>query len=291
MADGVVDSMAGPMAGRTVVVTGAAGGIGLATAIGLARLGATVALTARDAPRGEAARQTVELAGGPDRASLFLADLSSLAEVRRLAADLAARLPRIDVLLHNAGAMHASRKVTPDGLELTFAANHLAPWLLTRLLWPRLVESRARVVSVASEAHRMAPLDLHDLQSERGYSPWTAYGRSKLCNVLFAAELARRAAGTGVTSNSLHPGVVATGFGRNDGGVNRLLFTLVRPFLLTAEKGARTSIHVASAPALEGVTGRYFKDSREATPSAAARDERAARGLWEASARLTGMPA
>jgi len=287
----MADRVDGPLAGRTVVVTGAAGGIGLATAVGLARLGAAVALTARDAPRGEAALAAVEAAGGPGRASLFLADLSSLAEVRRLAADLEARLPRIDVLLHNAGAMHATRKVTPDGLELTFAVNHLAPWLLTRLLWPRLVEAGARVVSVASEAHRIAPLDLGDLQSEQAYSPWTAYGRSKLCNVLFAAELARRAAGTRVTSNSLHPGVVATGFGRNDGGLNRLLFTFMRPFLLTAEKGARTSIHVASAPGLAGVTGRYFKDSREATPSAAARDEAAARGLWEASARLTGMPA
>ena len=280
----------GRMAGKTVVVTGAAGGIGLQTALGLARQGATVALTARDAVRGVAARAEVEAAGGPGRALLFLADLSSLAEVRRLAAELSA-LPRLDVLLHNAGAMHATRTVTPDGLELTFAANHLAPWLLTRLLWPKLVDARARVVTVASEAHRIAPLDLDDLQSERAYSAWTAYGRSKLCNVLFAAELARRAAGTGVTSNSLHPGVVATGFGRNDGGLNRLLFTLIRPFLLTAEKGARTSIHVASAPELAGVTGRYFKRSREAVPSAAARDERVARALWEASARLTGMPA
>jgi NAD(P)-dependent dehydrogenase (short-subunit alcohol dehydrogenase family) len=278
------------LAGKTAVVTGATGGIGLQTAIGLARQGATVAITARDAVRGVAARAEVEAAGGPGRALLFTADLASLAEVRRLAADLSA-LPRLDVLVHNAGAMHDVRKVTPDGLELTFAANHLAPWLLTRLLWPKLVEARARVVTVASEAHRIAPLDLDDLQSERGYSAWTAYGRSKLCNVLFAAELARRAAGTGVTSNSLHPGVVATGFGRNDGGINRLLFTLMRPFLLTAEKGARTSIHVASAPELDGVTGRYFKRSRVATPSAAARDEGVARALWEASARLTGMPA
>lgn len=280
---------AGLLAGKTVVVTGATGGIGLETARGLARMGATVALTARDAVRGVAARAAVEEAGGPGRALLFTADLSSLAEVRRLAAELSAQLPRLDVLIHNAGAMHAARRVTPDGLELTFAANHLAPWLLTRLLWPRLVEAGARVVTVASEAHRIAPLDLGDLQSERAYSAWTAYGRSKLCNVLFAAELARRAAGTGVTSNSLHPGVVATGFGRNDGGLNKLLFTAIRPFLLSAEKGARTSIHVASAPGLAGVTGRYFKDSREARPSAAARDERAAGALWEASARLTGM--
>jgi NAD(P)-dependent dehydrogenase (short-subunit alcohol dehydrogenase family) len=281
----------GPLAGRTAVVTGASGGIGLSTAMGLARLGATVALTARDAGRGEAARAAVEAAVGPGRASLFLADLASMTEVRRLAGELAARLPRLDVLVHNAGAMHATRKATPDGLELTFAANHLAPWLLTRLLWPKLVDARARVVTVASEAHRIAPLDLDDLQSEQAYSPWKAYGRSKLCNVLFAAELARRAAAAGVTSNSLHPGVVATGFGRNDGGVNRLLFGLLRPFLLTAEKGARTSVHVASAPALEGVTGRYFKDAREAMPSAAARDEGTARRLWEASARLTGEPA
>jgi len=195
------------------------------------------------------------------------------------------------VLLHNAGAMHATRKVTPDGLELTFAANHLAPWLMTRLLLPRLVEAKARVVTVSSEAHRMAPLDLDDLQSERAYAPWTAYGRSKLCNILFAAELARRVAGTGVTSNSLHPGVVATGFGRNDGGWNRLLFTFIRPFLVTPQKGARTSIYLASDPAVAGVTGRYFKDAREAAPSKAALDEVAARALWERSAQLAGMPA
>jgi NAD(P)-dependent dehydrogenase (short-subunit alcohol dehydrogenase family) len=277
----------GPMAGKVAVVTGAAGGIGLTTALGLARLGAEVVLTARDPVRGEAARAAVEAVAGPGRAHLHLADLGSLAEVRRLAAELARR-PRLDVLLHNAGAMHAHRRETVDGLEETFAVNHLAPWLLTRLLLDRLAAARARVVTVASEAHRIAPLDLDDLQSVRGWSAWTAYGRSKLCNVLFAAELARRLAGSGATSNSLHPGVVATGFGRNDGGLNRYFFTFLRPFLLTAEQGARTSIHVASAPELEGVTGRYFKRSREAQPSAAARDAGVARALWEASARLAG---
>ena len=282
--------MGGAMDGRTVVVTGATSGIGRETALGLARMGASVAVVARDPVRGEQVRREVEAAGGR-RAELFVADLAALAEVRRLAAELEARLPRIDVLLNNAGAMHAHRKLSADGLELTFAVNHLAPFLLTHLLRARLLASApARVVTVASEAHRMAPLDLDDLQAERGYRAMVVYGRSKLANVLFAAELARRLDGTGVTSNSLHPGVVATGFGRNDPGLMRTLVSLAGPFLVSPEKGARTSIFAASAPELAAVTGRYLKGSREAVPSAAARDAATAARLWERSARLAGLP-
>jgi retinol dehydrogenase-14 len=275
-----------PLLGKHVVVTGASSGIGLETALGLARLGASVALVARDRAKGEAALAAVRQTSAGGTPSLFLADLASLAEVRRLAGALAA-LPRVDVLLNNAGAIHATRKESPDGIELTFAVNHLAPFLLTRLLLPRLRASTpSRVVTVSSEAHRLGPIDLDDLQARRGYAAMKAYGRSKLANILFANELARREAATGVTSNSLHPGVVATGFGRNDPGWFRLLVTLGMPFLSSPRKGARTSIHVASAPELASVTGRYFKDRREVAPAPYARDEAVQRRLWELSERL-----
>jgi NAD(P)-dependent dehydrogenase (short-subunit alcohol dehydrogenase family) len=279
--------MTAPLLGKHVVVTGASNGIGLQTAIGLARLGASVALVARDRAKGEAALAAVRAASAGGKPSLFLADLGALTQVRRLAGELAAALPRIDVLLNNAGAMHATRKESADGLELTVAVNHLAPFLLTTLLLRRLRASApSRVVTVSSEAHRIAPLDLDDFQSRRGYTAMKVYGRSKLANVLFSNELARREAGTGVTSNSLHPGVVATGFGRNDPGWFKLLVTIGKPFLATPEKGARTSIHVAAAPELAAVSGRYFKDRREVAPAGFARDEAVQRRLWELSERL-----
>lgn len=279
--------MTAPLLGKHVVVTGASNGIGLETALGLARLGASVALVARDRAKGEAALVAVREASAGGTPSLFLADLGSLGQVRRLAGELAGALPRIDVLVNNAGAVHAARKESPDGIELTFAVNHLAPFLLTNQLLPRLRASApSRVVTVSSEAHRLGPLDLDDLQARRGYSAMKVYGRSKLANVLFSNELARREAGTGVTSNSLHPGVVATGFGRNDPGWFRVLVTLGRPFLAAPEKGARTSIHVAAAPELAGVTGRYFKDLREVSPAAFARDDAVQRRLWDLSERL-----
>jgi NAD(P)-dependent dehydrogenase (short-subunit alcohol dehydrogenase family) len=251
-----------------------------------------VAVVARDRAKGDAALAQVRAAGAGGTASLFLADLGSLAEVRRVARELLSALPRLEILVNNAGAMHATRKVSPDGFELTFAVNHLAPFLLTSLLLPRLRASApARVVTVSSEAHRMGPLDFDDLQAERGYSGMRVYGRSKLANVLFSNELARREDAAEVTSNSLHPGVVATGFGRNDPGWFRVLVTLGRPFLTTPEKGARTSLFVASAPQLASVTGRYFKDSRETAPAPFARDEAAERRLWDLSERLVGVSA
>jgi NAD(P)-dependent dehydrogenase (short-subunit alcohol dehydrogenase family) len=281
--------MAGQLRGKTVVVTGATSGIGRETALGLARRGADVVLVARDEARGEAAKREVEAAGA-GRAWLFLADLASLAQVRRLAADILTRLDRIDVLINNAGALHATRKLTVDGLEMNFAVNHLAPFLLTNLLLPRLLASApARVVTVASEAHRTGRLDFGDLQAERHFSVVNVYSRSKLCNVLFAAELARRLAGTGVTSNSLHPGLVATGFGRNERGWLSAGMKLLAPLFISARKGARNSLYLAISPDVEGVTGRYFSDFVAVRPSRAARDEVAARRLWEVSARLTGL--
>jgi len=273
----------------TVVVTGATSGIGRETALGLARLGADLALVARDEARGEATRREV-LGAGAHRALLFVADLSSLAQVRRLAEDLMARLDRIDVLVNNAGALHATRKLTVDGLEMNLAVNHLAPFLLTNLLLPKLKASApSRVVTVASEAHRTGRLDLGDLQAEKRFSVVNVYSRSKLCNVLFAAELARRLAGTGVTSNSLHPGLVATGFGRNERGWLSAGMKLLAPLFISARKGARNSLYLAISPDVEGVTGRYFSDLVAVRPSRAARDEVAARRLWEVSARLTGL--
>jgi NAD(P)-dependent dehydrogenase (short-subunit alcohol dehydrogenase family) len=278
------------LAGKTIVVTGATGGIGLETARALARLGARVAVVGRDRSRGERALRAVEADAAGARPALFLADLARLADVRRLAEELAAALPRIDVLVNNAGAHHATRKASEDGLELTFAVNHLATYLLTRLLLPRLEASApARVVTVASEAHRMGTIDWTDLQSERRYAAMRAYGISKLMNVMFAAALARRTSGRGVTSNSLHPGVVATGFGRNDPGWLRVAVALAAPFLRTPEKGARTSVFLAASPEVAAVTGRYFKDTRPAEPAATARDEASQERLWEISARLSGL--
>ncbi len=207
------------MDGKICVVTGATSGIGRETALALARLGAEVALCARDEGRGAAVREEVaRVAAGP-APRLFVADLASLAQVRRLAAELAAALPRINVLVNNAGAIHMKRKHTVDGHETTFAVNHLAPFLLTSLLLPTLRASApSRVVTVSSDAHRSGRIDFDDLMGAKDYAGMRAYAQSKLANVLFAYELARRLEGTGVTSNALHPGVVATGFGRNDPG-------------------------------------------------------------------------
>jgi len=279
------------MTGRTVVVTGATSGIGLETALGLARLGAAVSLVARDRAKGQHALELVRAASSSGSPRLFLADLASLAQVRRLAEDLLSAHPRLEVLVNNAGAIHRTRKLSAEGFEMTLAVNHLAPFLLTNLLLERLRASApARVVTVASEAHRPARLEFDDLAGERGaYSGWSAYRRSKLANILFANELARRLAGEAVTSNSLHPGVVATGFGQNDPGWFRLLITLGRPFLTRPDKGARTTLHLATAPELARVSGRYFKDLREARPSASALDPEAQRRLWEVSARMVGL--
>jgi len=282
--------MGDDLKGRTAVVTGASGGIGLETAKGLARLGAAVTLVGRDPARLEAARAEVAAVATGAPPTTARCDLASLAAVRRLATELRQRLPVLDVLVNNAGAMNTTRKLSADGHELTFAVNHLATYLLTRELLPSLKAARSpRVVTVASEAHRMGALDFDDLGSAGTYSGFRVYGTSKLCNILFARELARRE--TSVASNSLHPGVVATGFGRNDAGWYRRLFGAVAPFLKTPAQGARTSIHLAASPSVAGVTGSYFKDEREARPRAAALDAAAAARLWEVSARMTGLPA
>src|SRR5579875_3448906 len=276
-----------PMAGRTCVVTGASSGIGRAACLSLARLGASVVLVCRDRSRGDAALAEVRGAAADGEPAL---DLASLAQVRDLAARLAG-LPRIDVLVNNAGLVLGTRQVTADGLEHTFALNHLAPFLLTSLLRPRLVASApARVVTVASTAHRGARLDLADLQLERRYLPMLAYANSKLANILFTRELARRLAGTGVTANCLHPGTVRTNFGRTGSPALRLGLAIAGPFLRSAESGARTLVYLASSTEVAGRSGGYYVSCRPRTPSRAARDDDLARRLWRLSAELTGLP-
>jgi NAD(P)-dependent dehydrogenase (short-subunit alcohol dehydrogenase family) len=277
----------GSMDGKVVLVTGSTQGIGLQTAVGLAKLGARVTMVGRDRERSEAALAEVKKVSGSDTVELLLADLSSLRAVKGLADELKSRHDKLDVLLNNAGAIHQTRKLSADGIEMTFAVNHLAYMLLVRELLPLLTKSApARIVNVASEAHRRARFDLGDLEAQRGYSPMTVYGNSKLANILYTRELSRRLAGSGVTANCLHPGVVATGFGRNDPGFFRLIVKLGKPFLMTPEKGARTSIWAASAPELANVSGEYFKSSRIARPNRAARDDEAARRLFEISERM-----
>jgi NAD(P)-dependent dehydrogenase (short-subunit alcohol dehydrogenase family) len=278
------------MLGKTVVVTGGTGGIGRATAMGLARMGANVAITGRDGASGEAAAREIRLATGA-QVDVLVGDLSSNSEVRALAAEALGRLPKIDVLVNNVGGYWDTRHVTADGLERTFAVNHLASFLLTNLLLERLGESRsARVVTVASQAHAQGRIDFDDLQAERAYSGARAYNQSKLANVLFSYELARRLRGSGVTANSLHPGVVNTAFGAEDPGhTQRLLVPFLRPFMKSPARGAATSIHVASAPELEGVTGRYFANSAPKRSASRSHDEALAGRLWRLSADLVGL--
>ena len=279
-----------PRAGRTVLVTGGTGGIGGATAAGLAGLGARVGVVGRHRDRADAVAERIRAAGG--EADVFIADVSAQREVRRLADEVLTAYPRLDVLVNNVGGYWAHRHVTEDGLERTFAVNHLAPFLLTNLLLPRLRESApARVVTVSSGAQSMGRIDFDDLQGERGYRGQRAYNQSKLANVMFTYELARRLEGSGVTANVLHPGVVRTAFGQEDStGWMRLMLPVVRPFMKSPEKGAQTSVHLASSPAVEGVSGQYFVDSRPKQSSRASYDAAAAARLWDVSAELVGLP-
>jgi retinol dehydrogenase-14 len=279
----------GPMAGRTVVITGGTAGIGKATALGLAALGAHVAITGRDRKRAEAAAAEIRTAGR-GQVDIFVADLSAQAEVRQLAAELIQRLPRIDVLINNAGGYWNTRHVTADGLERTFALNHLAPFLLTSLLLERLKQSTpARVVTVSSNMQAFGRIDFDDLQGERSYSGGRAYNQSKLANVLFTYELARRLPAGTITANVLHPGVTSTAFGAEDPAtLQRLFVPFMRPFMKSPGQGAATSICLASEPDLERVSGRYFAGRTPRKSAPRSYDETAAARLWQASADLTG---
>ena len=279
-----------PMAGRTVLVTGGTGGIGWATAVGLARLGAHVAVTGRDRIRAEDAAREIRGAGS-GQVDVFIADLSSQAEVRGLAAQALETLDWIDVLVNNVGGYWHHRHITEDGLERTFALNHLAPFLLTNLLLDRLSEGPAsRVVNVASNAQALGRIDFEDLQGERSYSGGRAYDQSKLANVLFTYELARRVRTTSITANVLHPGVVNTSFGATDpSGVQRWLVPLMRPFMKSPAQGAATSIHLASAPELDRVTAGFFANSKARSSSPRSYDGTTAERLWRESGRLVGQ--
>ncbi len=281
------------MAGKYVLVTGGTGGIGKATAAGLAALGARVGITGRDQGRAAAAAADIRAATGNHAVDIFAADMSSQAEVRRLAAQVLRTYPRLDVLVNNAGGFWARRHVTADGLEHTFALNHLAPFLLTSLLLHRLTASApARIVTVSSGAHAQGRLDFNDLQGERNYSGQQAYSQSKLANVMFTYQLARRLEGTGVTATAAHPGVVATSFGAEDHPAHLgIMIRVARPLMKTPSQGALTPVYLASSPEAEGVTGQYFAHRKPKTSSKASYDTAAQARLWQASAALTGLTA
>src|SRR5215207_1760552 len=279
------------MAGKDVLVTGGTGGIGKATATGLAALGARVGVTGRERARAEAAAADIRAASGNPAVDVFTADMSAQAEVRRLAAEVLDAYPRLDVLVNNVGGFWQHRHVTADGLEHTFAVNHLAPFLLTNLLLERLVASApARVVTVSSGAQSMGRIDFDDLQGERKYSGQRAYNQSKLANVMFTYELARRLEGTGVTANVLHPGVTRTAFGVED---QAWYFTtgsgFARRFMKSPEQGAETPVHLASSPDVEGVSGRYFANGRPKESNRLSYDADTAARLWRVSAELVGL--
>lgn len=279
--------MAAEMTGRVCVITGANRGIGRATAEGLARLDAKVILVCRSKEDGDAVAYVIR-AKYPVIPDVVTADLSSQGSIRQAAADLQARYPHLHVLINNAGVIPRRREVTVDGLELQFAVNHLAYFLLTNLLLPQLkAGSPSRIINVSSGAHTHASIDFDDLQAERGYDPKQVYSRSKLANILFTYELARRLRGTQVTANSVNPGVVATRMLDDYMGVNPGAGP-VRTFGAKPEEGAETSIYLASSPEVEGVTGMYFERKRATRSSRESYDEAPARRLWEISERLTG---
>jgi NAD(P)-dependent dehydrogenase (short-subunit alcohol dehydrogenase family) len=275
------------MQGKTVLITGANQGIGKAAAIALAAKGAHVVMVARNAEKGRAALAEVQAAGSGG-AELILADFSSQEQVHRAAAEFRSRHQRLDVLLNNAGVFVPERHVTADGLEETFAVNHLGYFALTRALLDVLQATpEARIVNVSSEAHRNAKMVWDDLQFERTrYRGFKVYGQSKLANVLFTYELARRLEGTGVTANCLHPGVIASGFGQTYGGAVSMLVKIARPFLLSAEEGAQTSVYLASSPEVAGVTGKYFSKCRPVKSNAVSYDVQSQQKLWSLSEQL-----
>ncbi|MGA9486274.1 MAG: SDR family oxidoreductase [Methylocella sp.] len=280
------------MKGKTVVITGGTSGIGEIAAEQLAQMGARIVLIARDKSRGEATLARLRERAPGLAHTVRYADLARIPEMKRVAAQIAESEPRIDVLINNAGAMFGSRQLTGDGLEYTFALNHMAYFVVTKGLRERLQASApARVINTSSGAHRGARLDFDDLQLVKDFSAMKAYSRSKLCNILFTRELSRRLHGTGVTANCLHPGFVATRFGDQSGGLISRFIGLAKLFAISPEKGAETLVYLASSPDVAETTGAYFYKCRPITPSQAALDDRAAILLWERSAGLAGLKA
>ena len=278
------------MRGKTVVITGGTSGIGQVAAEKLASMGARLVLVARDKARGEAALVRLRERGPGTAHGIHYGDLSRISEMKRVASEIAAAEPKIDVLINNAGALFNSRQTTSDGLEMTFALNHMSYYVMTHFLRGSLVAGApARVVNTSSDAHKGNTLDFNDLQSSNGYRGFKVYGRSKLCNILYTSELARRWAGTGVTANCLHPGFVDTRFGDKSGGMFGVVIKVAKLFAISQEKGAETIVYLASSGDVANTTGKYFYKCREATPTKEARDDGAAKKLWEESARLAGI--
>ncbi len=277
------------MQGKTVLVTGANQGIGKATALALAHEGARVVLLARNPEKGRAAVAEIQAATGSRGVELIVADLASLAQVRRAASEFKTRFDRLDVLINNAGVVVPTRRQTEDGVEETFGINHLAPFLLTRELLEVLRASApARIVNVSSAAHRHARMQWDDLQfSRHKYSPWRAYGQSKLANVLFTYELARRLDPAEITANVLHPGVIASGFGQTYGGATAFFVRLAHPFFASTEEGARTSVYLASSPDVAGTTGKYFSKCKPVRSTSRSYCEASQKKLWALSEELT----
>ncbi len=276
--------------GKTVLITGSTAGIGLEAAVALARVGARVLIVGRDPRRTDAAVTTIRTRAGVEVQS-YLCDFSSQADIRRFADELRRDHARLDVLLNNVGGVNERRTLTVDGIETTFATNHLAPFLLTNLLLDLIVRSApARVVTVSSIGHRQGTLDFADLGFERGYGILKAYSRSKLANVLFANELARRLAGRGVTSNSVHPGSIATDIWSDvPWWAKPIVALFLRPSFLTPEQGAAPLVHLAVNPALDDVTGQYFDRFDAVAPQPLAQDEALARRLWDVSAAFVHL--
>ena len=272
------------------MVTGATSGVGLVTAQALARQGATLIVVGRNPERGAATVSRIRQETGNSAVESIIADLSAQAQVRRLASEVQRRFTRLDVLINNAGALFLRRQLSPDGLEMTFALNHLAYFLLTNLLLDHLKASpAARIVNVSSEAHRGARLDFADLQGQHRYRGWRAYARSKLTNIMFTYALARRLEGTSVVANALHPGFVATNFGRNNRGITAILWRMLQLAAISPEEGAQTIIHLASSAAVKDITGAYFVKKKAVRSSEVSYDRAAADRLWQVSAELTRL--
>lgn len=278
------------MRGKTVVITGATSGIGEVAADRLAQDGAKIVFVARDSERGERTLKHLRAIAPDAEHAAYYADLSNITEMKRVAGEIAAAEPKIDVLINNAGALFNTRQETHDGLEMTFAVNHMAYFVITNLLLKNLkAAGAARVVSTSSDAHKGAKLNLADLQSSRSYSGFSVYSRSKLMNILFTRELARQMDGSGVTANCLHPGFVASRFGDGSGGIMSFGLKMAKNFAISPEQGAQTIIYLAGSPQVEGQTGGYYYKCKPATPTREARNDADAGRLWTASAKLAGF--